>query len=576
MNRVKENFDAVVRRRINWVLLFFFVLLGVLAGKIFLMQIIHYRDYVSLAARQHRLVEELLPERGTIFFQDKKGNRIPVALTKTYQTVIASPKDIENPDSAASFLAKTLNLDEKALREKLSQKDDLHEIIAKKIEPDTAEKIEARNIKGLSLEEEKRRVYPHGVLASHILGFVSKEEKEEQGRYGIERFYEEELGGKIGFFEGAKDAFGFWVALGRRIVSPQKDGADILLTVDYNIQVKTEEILDGLVKKWMPSSGSALVMDPARGNILALAGNPRFDPNDFAKEKDFSIFLNPVVESRFELGSVMKPFTMAAAIQERVVTPETTYEDTGEVKIGGYTIKNFDLKAHGTPTMSQVIEKSLNTGIVFVSRLLGKDKQREYLKRFGFSEKTGIDMPGEVSGDISNLTDGRDIDFATASFGQGIAVSPIELVQAFGAIANGGNIFKPYIVDRVIDDSGNEAKKEPQLKREVISKETTETITKMLVATVRGGFEKRAEVKGYFIAGKTGTAEMPRRDGKGYSDKVIHTVVGYAPAFAPRFLILLQMNEPQGNRFAANTLTPAFHDLAKYILDYYEIPPDEK
>ena len=226
--------------------------------------------------------------------------------------------------------------------------------------------------------------------------------------------------------------------------------------------------------------------------------------------------------------------------------------------------------------MSQVIEKSLNTGVVYVARLIGKEAHREFLRRFGLGEKTGVDLPGELSGDISNLEEGRDIDFATAAFGQGIAVTPLQTAMAIGAIANHGILMKPYVVERITEDSGNEMRREPETVRRVISEKTAEELTKMLVATVRNSFENRANVKGYFVAGKTGTAQIPREDGKGYSDDVIHTFVGYAPAFDPKFLVYIQLNKPKGNRFAANTLTPFFHDLAEYMLNYYEIPPDER
>lgn len=511
-----------------------------------------------------------------IYAHDRFDTSVALAFNRMEKILVASPKDIEDPQKTASFIAKELKLDEKELVKKFSQKEDAYEVVAKRITPEKVERIEQVKPDGIFFEEERRRIYPYGTLGAQLIGFVSKEESEEEGRYGAERFYENDLAGIKGLFEGVKGTSGFWVALGKRIIRPPKNGSDIVLTVDYNIQQKTEEILAKTKKKWGAVSGAILVVEPKSGKILALSVDPAFDPNDFSKEKDFSVFLNPLVESSYELGSVLKPITMAGGLQEGVVKPDTTYEDPGEIRIGGYKINNFDGKAHGVQTMTQVLEKSLNTGAVHVARLLGRERQVDYLKKFGFGVKTGIDLPGEVVGNMSNLRAGHEIDFATASFGQGIAVTPLQLAYAIGAIANEGKLMRPYVVEKIIDDSGNERKIEPQLTREVISKETAETLTKMLVSAVRAGFENRAGVKGYFVAGKTGTAQIPRRDGPGYSDKVIHTFVGYAPAFDPRFLVLLQLNEPQGNRFAANTLTPAFHDLAEYILNYYEIPPDEK
>ena len=284
----------------------------------------------------------------------------------------------------------------------------------------------------------------------------------------------------------------------------------------------------------------------------------------------------PVVDSQFELGSVFKPITMAAGLNEGVVKPDTTYFDIGSVKLGNSVIKNFDGKSNKTQTMTQVLEKSLNTGAVYVEQLLGQERFLEYVKRFGFGEKTGVDFPNEISGSIANLENGRDLEYATASFGQGIAVTPLQMALSLAAVANGGVMMRPYIVEKIIDDAGNERVFGPEKKGAVITKEAAESLTKMLVSTVRNGYENRAGVKGYFVAGKTGTAQIPLKDRRGYSQDVIHTFVGFAPAFRSKFLALLQLNRPQGNRFASNTMTPAFRDLAEFILNYYEVPPDEK
>ena len=575
---MKSSFDNVVRGRLNWVLLFFLTALSLLVGRLFILQIVYHNEYRALALRQHRLVREIVSNRGIIYAKEKDGTLVPLTLNNTEKNLAASPKHIKEPAAAASLIAKELGtgINEEEILKKLSNQESIYTVIAKHVSPEIAEKLALKLPPGVFFEEEMRRVYPHGNFLSHAIGFVSKESDQEEGRYGLERFYETSLSGKEGFFEGAKSASGFWVALGKRIINPPQNGSSLFLTIDYNIQFKAEEILNKTKEKWEAVSGALLVLDPKTGKILAMAARPSFDANAYSKEKDFSVFLNPLTESMFELGSVIKPITMASALAEGLIEPGSTYEDNGEVKIGGYSVKNFDGKAYHRQTMTQVIEKSLNTGAVYVARLLGKNRHREYLQKFGFGEKTGVDLPGELAGDISNLAAGRDIEFATASFGQGIAITPLQLAQAIGSLANEGKLMRPYIVEKVVNDSGNEIKKEPEIIRQVVSKESAEKVTKMLVSTVRNGFENRAGIKGYFVAGKTGTAQIPRKDGRGYSDRVIHTFVGYAPAFNPRFLILLQLNEPKGNRFAANTLTPAFHDLAEYILNYYEVPPDEK
>lgn len=575
MKKDQKMVDNVIRGRISVILLFFLVLGIALLIRLFMLQVVYHRDYKRLASRQHLLVREILSERGPIYAQDKDKNLVPLVLNKDQKNLAASPKDIKNPEETADFIVRKFGVARESILKKLTKDEDAYEIILKKIDSSVAEKIVKELPAGLFFEEDKLRVYPHGTLGAQLLGFVSRETDEERGRYGLERFYDEALSGEKGIFEGVKDAAGFWVALGKRIVNPPKNGSSLILTIDYNIQLKAEEVLKTIKEKWSPSSGTVLILEPKTGRILSMAALPTFNPNEYAKENNFSVFLNPLVESMYELGSVLKPITVAGGLEEKLIKPDTTYQDSGEIRAGSFIIKNFDGKSHGVQNMTQVLEKSLNTGAVYVARLLGQKKQISYLKKFGFGESTGVDLPGEVAGNISNLAAGREVDFITASFGQGIAVTPIQMATAIAAIANEGRLLKPYVVDKMIDDSGNEIKTEPVVKRRVISKETAEALNKMLVSAVRNGFENKAGVKGYFVAGKTGTAQIPKSGARGYSDKVVHTFVGYAPAFSPRFLVYLQLNEPRGNRFAANTLTPAFHDLAEYILNYYEVPPDE-
>lgn len=576
MKRIKKKHGDDIGRRMTILLLFFFIAIGALISRLFVLQILNHRKYVDLASRQQNSTQEVFPERGLVYAQDKDKNLIPLALNQTYSILIASPKLVKNPIEAADAIAGVLGLPREKILQQLSKKDDAYEIIAKKVQAEDRAKIEQKKVAGVSFEEKKWRVYPHGALASQLVGFVSKTSDRETGQYGVERFFERDLAGEKGFLEGAKDASGFWIALGRKVMRPSKNGSAVVLTIDYNIQTKAEEVLRAAKEKWRALSGTVLVIDPQTGKILASAGDPSFDPNEYARQKDYSVFLNPLVQSTYEAGSVMKPITMAGGLEEKLVTPDAVYQDGGVIRIDGYEIKNFDGKAYGRRTMTQVLEKSLNTGAAYVAKLLGPKQQYEYLRRFGFGEKSGIELPGEVAGNLTNLDSGREIDFITASFGQGIAVTPLQLAFAVGAVANEGNLMKPMAVEKIIDDSGNVIEKKPEIRRRVFSAATAETLTKMLVSVVATGYENRAGVKGYFVAGKTGTAQIPNRTGRGYSDKVIHTFVGYAPAFQPRFLVVLQLNEPQGNRFASNTLTSSFRDLAEYILNYYEIPPDEK
>ena len=555
---------------------FFLTLLAAVILRVFSLAIVEYRRFVVAAEKQQQIFEVLPSRRGKIFAQDKSGVLLPLAIQKSFFTLVAVPKDISDHALAASNLGELLSVQTDDIYAKLAKADDPYEVIARKIDDETAAGIRALNTQGLMLVEESRRVYPQNRLAASVIGFVSYDDGEERGEYGIERAYQKELEGDRGFFEGEKDAAGFWVSVGRRIINPPVNGADVILTIDANIQFKVEEELISLREKWQAESALAIAIEPSSGRILALASSPAFDPNDYSSEKDFSVFRAPAINSQFELGSVFKPITMAAGINEGVISATTTYQDPGRRKYGGFTVSNFDGRSYGLQTMTQVLERSLNTGAIFAAERVGKERFWQYLQRFGFGQKAEIDFPGEVVGDISNLNAGRDVDYATASFGQGIAITPLQMAMAMGAIANRGILMTPYMVERIRDEAGVEELHRPTERGEVISISSAETITKMLVSAVRNGFENRAGVNGYFVAGKTGTAQIPKKDGRGYSDEVIHTFVGYAPAFNPKFLILLQLNRPKGNRFAANTLTPAFHNLAEFMLNYYEIPSDER
>jgi len=396
------------------------------------------------------------------------------------------------------------------------------------------------------------RYYPKGVFAAQVLGFVGYREHERVGQYGVESFYDETL---------------------RGLETDQRSiGEDIVLTIDPNIQSYSEVTLDALLKKWSSPRGSIIVQDPATGALLAIASSPSFDPNKYGSF-NYADFLNPVVQEQFEPGSSFKPVTMSAAIDSDSLTPNTTYEDTGAVTIGSYTIKNFNEKANGLQTMRQVLEHSLNTGTIFAERRMGNDNFLNYLVAFGFGQKTGVDLPGEVAGSINNLYQGRAINFATASFGQGIAVTPLQLINAYSAIANGGKLMKPYIVREILHADGSSTVTKSSFIGAPISEKTSAQIRGMLVDVVDNGFDK-ARVKGYDVAGKTGTAQIP--DGRGgylENKQFIHNFVGFAPAYAPRFVILIKMDKPQGITFASDSLSPVFGDLAAYLIRYFNIPP---
>jgi cell division protein FtsI/penicillin-binding protein 2 len=335
-----------------------------------------------------------------------------------------------------------------------------------------------------------------------------------------------------------------------------------VLTLDPNIQIEAERILVSAVERHAATGGSVIVQDPVTGKILAMASAPAFDPNAY-QESPIDTFLNPAVQEIYEPGSVFKVITMAAGIDAGKITPHTTFYDEGVLTVSGRKIQNWDRQAHGLVTMTTVIEKSLNTGAAFVERQTGHAMFREYLRKFGFDEKTGIDLPGELAGDLRRLSPNAPaVAYATASFGQGVAVTALQMVNAISAIANGGLLMHPYVL----------AELGPREVRRVISPDTAQAVTRMMVSAVDRA--EVAKIEGFAFAGKTGTAQVPDFERGGYSDEVIHTYVGFGPATHPRFVVLIKLDKPAGAPLAGTTVVPAFRDLAQFLVNYYHIAPD--
>lgn len=555
---------------------FVLVMAACILGRAFSLQVLKYNIYSALAKDQHEVIEKLVPRRGEIFIQEKNDVWHSLATNRNFQTVFLSPKEVpqDKKDETAEKLSSVItDISKDEVLNKLKDSEDPYEPLKSKLSDDVASKIKEFNLKGVHLTAESWRWYPQGELASHILGFVGVKDNEKIGQYGIEQYYEIELKGKNGLLKSEKDAMGRWLLMGDYDMQPAEDGAKIYLTLDQNIQFTVEHRMKALIDKWKAPSGCAIVIEPKTGAIRAIASFPQFDPNDY-KKSEIDYFINSCTQELYEPGSVFKPIVMAAGLDTGKVSPITTYTDTGAVQIAGYTIRNSQEKTYGLSTMTNVLEKSINTGVIFVQRQIGGDVFTNYIKSFGFDEPTGIDLAGETRGNISNLNSGREINYATASFGQGISVTPIEMATAIAAIANEGKLMRPYLAEKVLYDNGEEKLAQPQEVRQVVSAQTANKLTAMLVSTVKNGYDK-IKIKNYYIAGKTGTAQIPDPKKGGYLEtETIHTFIGYAPAYDPKFLILLKLDRPKGIQFASESLAPAFGDLAQYLLNYYEIPPE--
>lgn len=559
--------------RTNFILFFFFLFGATIIGRLIYIQILNRQLYRALALGQQQFSIQVQGKRGEIFLKDRE-NFLPLAINKTWPFCYTWPKEIKNKEEVAEKLGSILNLDKSEILEKIKNEESLFTPIKSKLTEEEATKIKKLNFEGIYLGKEVLRYYPQESLASQVIGFLGGEG---EGQYGIEGFHDEILTAERGYLEGKRGLGGNLIFLNSENSSPIQKGADIVLNIDYNIQFMAEKLLESAKEKFEIEKGQIIVIDPNSGKILALSNFPNFNPNRYSEEFEMEVFQNGAIQKIFEPGSVFKPITMATGLDVEKITPQTTYEDKGIVKIGGWPIYNYDERVHGEQTMTQVLEKSINTGAVFVQQQIGSEVFLKYLEKFAFFEKTGIDLQEEVFSENKEFKRGYEINFATASFGQGIAITPIQLVRAFSTIANGGKLVRPYVVEKIIEGN-EEIEIEPEISEDlVISRRSASKLTTMLVSVVENGFGKAAKIPGYYIAGKTGTALIPYSaleiDKKGYSEKTIQTFVGFAPAFDPQFLILVKFDNPQ-TKTAEYSAVPIFRELAKYIIDYWQIPPD--
>ena len=526
--------------RYTILVIIFALVYGGLIFRIYSLQLEQGSEYLQRVERREKIAQNNF-DRGKIYFTDRYQNLIPVAANKEFPIIYAVPKEISQPEKTVEALTPIINWTKEKLEKlttSLSNPKDLYELLVEKASDEQVLSIQSLNLKGIYIGFQNFRYYPFQNLASQLIGFVGVNEKNDQpaGIYGLESFYNDKL----------------------------QNNKDLILTIDRNLQARAEEVLDNLIKKFEATGGTAIIQKPTTGEILALTNKPDFDPNNYS-QAEVSSFLNPAIKSLYEPGSVLKIITMAAGIDSKKITPETTYYDSGSVTLNTKTITNWDNKAHGKVTMTNVIEQSINTGAVWAERTIGHDIFYNYLLKFGLEKPTGIDFSQERAGNLANLKKkhARDIDFATASYGQGIAVTPLELINAFSAIANGGNLMRPYF----------NAELKPKVLRQVINPDTARQVKAMMVSAVEKA--EVAAIANYRVAGKTGTALVPDFKNGGYTNDVINTYIGFVPVDNPQFVILLKIDKPKGAPLSGLSVVPAFRELAQFVLNYYNIPPDK-
>jgi cell division protein FtsI/penicillin-binding protein 2 len=525
-------------------------------------------------------------------------------------------------DTVTKTLASYLEESPSTLNKMLSRRKVRYVFLKNKLDPEISRQINEMDLKGVVLLPEHWRYYPEGTLASNIIGFLNRENI---GQYGIEGYYNTELEGKKGKIYAESDPFGRQITVGESKIINAQDGDTIVLTIDRIVQKEIEKILAESVERFKADSGQVIIMNPFTGAIIAMANYPTFDPNLFSEayilrkvEKDEEIystmpvfkrdekgrylpatdedmedddiekfvyenrfgpgvFKNKTISEFYEPGSVFKALVMSIAIDAKEVEPQTTFVDDGPLKIDEFTIENANNVHYGKVTMTEVLENSINTGMVTVAKKIGKSLMYKYLKDFGFGEYTNICLEGETMGRLDYYKQWSKAQLLTTSYGQGIIVTPLQMMAAWAALANGGKLIQPYIVDSIVRQ-GEVIKTEPQVIHRVITEEASSIITSMLVSVVRRGHGRPADIPGHLIAGKTGTSQIAGPSGKYETGEgaVITSFAGYLPALQPQFIMLVKFDRPRigENTWGSTTAAPTFKRIAEFLIDYYNIQPN--
>ena len=529
-------------------------------------------------------------DRGHIFFTDKEEANHLVASTHYGYRLVISPLEIGDAEETYEHLNEEIDIDRDDFLSRVEKRanDDEYEVIKKVLPESIQKKIKKRvttyNLKGVHTEPFKKREYVHDTLGAHVIGFVSVDRNDvTRGQYGIESQFDALLSVSNRVVEGTG------TTLLKQLKEIKNDSGggrgDVFLTIDINAQQELEEQLKNIQKKWGTKKAGGIVMNPHTGAVISMASVPTFNPNKYSEVSDFSLFNNPNVQDIYEMGSVFKPLTVAIGLDSGRVTPDDTYTDRGSLVINGRRISNYDKRGRGRNTGIQtILSQSLNTGAVFILRKTTVAVFREYMNRFRFGDVTGIDLPKEVVGQIDNLETNRMIEYATASYGQGIAITPIAAIRAFASLANGGFIVEPYVVKDVqqpitggiiTGTFTNEESKHLRERRRVFKKKSVNQVTEYLIRAydyaMLGGTLRNPR---YSIAAKTGTAQLLDPDtGKYAEGRYLHSFFGYFPARNPKYIIFLFAVDPAA-QFASETLAKPFSDLTNFFISYYAIPPD--
>ena len=557
--------DTLPATRITVLFAGFFVLSVALSARLAYWQVLRRGELVAEARAQVVQDEALAARRGAIY--DRTGKLL--ATTVQLESVYAIPQQIDDHAAAAATLAPILGETTQRIRQRLDSGAEWV-FLKRRVPESVSAQVRTLALRGVGLEPESKRVYPADRVGAAALGFVNDDGA---GQSGVEARYDEVLRGTPGRLVVERDPANRALAVGLRQIAPASDGADLVLTLDLVMQSAAERELARVTSAEKAAGGTIVILDPDTGAILALASTPGFDPNDVA-HADPEGFRDRAVSWTYEPGSTMKAITIAAALNERAIDPTTTYEDKGYAVIGGRILSNAQGKAYGRLDISGILEKSANAGAVFVAQRLGAEKLARYLHDFGFAQRTGVDVAAEASGTVRPIAEWYPVDLGTAAFGQGLTVTPLQLAAAYAAIANGGVLYRPYLVQEIRGRDGSIQRTQPQPVRRVISAETAATLRQMLTNVVDKGIAAAARTPGYSVAGKTGTAQIASADGSYLADEYISSFASLLPAHDPRFVSVVVLDRPQSRLLGTLSAMSAFTGFAADLMRYARIQPD--
>jgi cell division protein FtsI (penicillin-binding protein 3) len=550
--------------------------------RLFYLQIIEHSHYVTVAAQEQVKRLTIPAQRGEIFALDGT-TPIPMVLNQTVYTLFADPFTVSDESKVISVVEAVAGGNAQPdLKGLLDQKQSRYQVLAKQITNDQAQKIKSYGLAGIGFQAVSQRVYPEGTLAAQTLGFVNSDGV---GQYGVEQGLNDELNGTNGLLQGVTDVSDVPLTLGNdNIDTPAKDGTNIVLTIDRNVQSKAEQALSDGLKRTGATNGSVLVMDPETGRVMAMANLPSFDPANFGDASDASDYNNPIVSSPYEPGSDMKTLTMAIGVDKGVVTPDSTYDNLGSIDVAGVNVSNGEGLGHtGTITLQTAMDFSLNTGFITVAERLGDGSNITlqarntmydyYYNHFHIGQLTGIQVAGESAGTIISPSDpqGNAVRYSNMAFGQGVDATMLQMASAFSSITNGGQYYTPTVVAGTVDDSGNFTAAKPTAGQTAISKSTADTVRQMTVSA-RGTLFSSADLPGYQIGGKTGTSQT-LINGNYNNNQTVATYLGFGGDSTPRYVIMVQVSGKDKTFEGGRDAEPIFTDISNWMLNYLKVQP---